>query len=348
MTNRLVTLAMVLGLGWLWAVPLAAQQTDTAQAQPATYPDTGFGRALEDGYPGKLLSYPGSSSELPPRPLELPAAKPEAKPDLPPGARPGIFQKASVTGAWLAPGGSGGLGIYELGGRVVLGFPFPLLHKSHLVITPGFGVNYLDGPVASDLPPQVFEAYTGFRVMYPMTPKVSLAAGVTPGVYSDFKQSGDEAVRVPANAMVIVQYGPKLKLIGGVAYLDREDINVLPMAGAIWTPCEEWRLDIVMPRPRIARRLYWGGRLPADVPEWLYLGGEWGGGSWAVRRSDGSDDVATLSDYRLILGWERTADGGSDVRFEVGYVFGRQVDYLSGTPGVDPDDTILMRGGWTY
>jgi hypothetical protein len=72
------------------------------------------------------------------------------------------------------------------------------------------------------------------------------------------------------------------------------------------------------------------------------------GDAWAIRRTDGSNDLVVLSDYRVILGLERKVLSGVSSRFEIGYVFGRRIRYSSDTPNFYPTDTILLRGGLTY
>ena len=48
------------------------------------------------------------------------------------------------------------------------------------------------------------------------------------------------------------------------------------------------------------------------------------------------------------MGYERKVAGGLTRRFEVGYVFGREVEYDSATPDASLDDTLFLRTGLTY
>ena len=119
--------------------------------------------------PGLLVSHPDSSSEI----LQAPGSQDPAfaeSSDLPDGARPGVFQKLIFDGTWLASGRASGFGMSDLSLKTVLGFPMPT-RRSPLLITPGFGVHYLDGPVASDLPSQLYDAYTQFRWMSECSPR---------------------------------------------------------------------------------------------------------------------------------------------------------------------------------
>ncbi len=70
--------------------------------------------------------------------------------------------------------------------------------------------------------------------------------------------------------------------------------------------------------------------------------------AWAIADPPGGAEQVVLSDYRLILGLERKVAGGLSSRVEVGYVFGRRIQYSSGTPDFYPTDTVMLRGGLTY
>jgi hypothetical protein len=107
-------------------------------------------------------------------------------------------------------------------------------------------------------------------------------------------------------------------------------------------------VELMVPRPRIARRVYWFGSWGDDVEDWLYLAGEIGGGTWAMRRTDGANDVLTYSDLRVILGLERRVLFGIDYRLEAAYVFARKLKYESSGPDLVPSDTLMLRAGLTY
>ena len=49
-----------------------------------------------------------------------------------------------------------------------------------------------------------------------------------------------------------------------------------------------------------------------------------------------------------MLGVERKAIAGVTGHVEVGYLFGRKLEYRSGTPDFRPDDTVMLRSGWSY
>ncbi|OHB84951.1 MAG: hypothetical protein A2V98_12195 [Planctomycetes bacterium RBG_16_64_12] len=268
-------------------------------------------------------------------------------PDRPPDARDGAFQKVIFDSTWLDSGDAGGFGITQLELKSVFGLPIPS-RRSPLLVTPGFAVHYLEGPAGADLPPQVYEATVQYRWWKRFTPQFGIDFSVTPGVFSDFQQGTDEAFRTPAHIAGQFEWTPAAKFIFGAAYLDRDDVNVLPIGGLVWTPREDLKLELVSPRPRIAHRVFWRGASTDEVQDWVYVAGEFGGGTWAIRRAAGADDVLTYRDFRLLLGLERKALGNLDARLEVGYVFSREIQYASSIPDIRPSDTVMLRAGLTY
>ena len=300
----------------------------------------------EAGPPGRLVSHPNSSSEILQAPGEGEIAPPD-EPPLPPGVRNGMFQRLLFDAVWLAPGGANGMGVNDHELKGIFALPCPTI-RSPLVITPGFGVQYLQGPENADLPPRLYDGYVDFRWMSQVTEQLGLDIGITPGIFSDFEQDSDKAMRYPGHVAAAWTSSETTKWVLGAAYLARPDIEMIPIGGVVWTPNEDWQLDLVFPQPRISRRSYWGGNDGEDVQDWVYLAAEFTGDAWAIRRSDGSDDQVVLSDYRIVLGMERKVLGGISSRFEIGYVFCRRIRYSSDTPDFEPDDTVMLRGGLTY
>jgi len=330
---RLATLGLA---AVLIATPLGAQVTRLPAVTPA-----------EESYPGQFTSYPGSPAELLQEPggLDLPA-----QPELPPGARPGMFQKLLLTGSWLGDGGGAdAFGISDLEAKTILALPIPS-RDYPLIITSGFGVHYLDGPAGSGLPKETYDAYMQFRWMRRLSPRLGIDLAITPGVFSDFKQDSDDALRVTGHGVAMWTYTENFKWVLGAAYIDRYTTDVLPIAGFIWTPHEDVKFDLVFPHPRIAQRIYHfpGTLAPGDVEHWIYLAGELGGGVWAVERAGGVADEIDYTDYRLVFGVERKVLGGLDAHCEIGYVFGRKLRYASRFAKYTPNDTVMLRGGVTY
>ncbi|MCX7427823.1 MAG: DUF6268 family outer membrane beta-barrel protein [Planctomycetia bacterium] len=290
-------------------------------------------------YPGVLTSHPETVIKL------EPTVEPEDENiwDRPIDARNGFFQYLNFDTTYLADGrGPECFGDTEIEIRGT--FVLPLPSKRHpLLITPGYAVHFLDGPRVSDVPARLYDTYVQFRWLHKLSPRWSADLSVTPGVFSDFEQSSDEALRITGHFGAMWDWTPMAKIALGVAYLDREDLRILPFAGIIWEPTPDLKLELMVPRPMIAKRIYWTGELGEEVQDWLYLAGELGGGSWAIRRESGVNDVLTYRDLRVILGLERRVLFGVDYRLEVAYVFARKVEYESPTPSFTPSGTVMVR-----
>ena len=120
------------------------------------------------------------------------------------------------------------------------------------------------------------------------------------------------------------------------------------MCGLTWTPSPDVKFDLVFPKPKISRRVYFCGACGQDVQDWVYIGGELGGGTWAIERADGGGDVYSYRDVPCVLGLERKSFRMISSRFEVGYVFARKITLDQAASDVFPPDTLMLRGGLTY
>lgn len=196
------------------------------------------------------------------------------------------------------------------------------------------GFHFLDGPVQTDMPPRLFDFGLGYQWRGQLGPlRFDLATSVVAS--SDFEGSARRGIRFPSHAVGFYSLNPALDLVFGIDYLDRGDIKLLPVGGVILIPRPELRFELVFPRPRAVLRL-------TDFDR-LYLAGELGGGTWAIERVDGSDDLATYRDLRLALGVEHTDKDRSRSALEIAYLFGRRLEYASDIGNMPLDDAIMLR-----
>ncbi len=274
---------------------------------------------------------------------------PEPQGQLPPGARDGVFQKIYFTGTWLprVEDEADTLGFGELETGVVFGFPF-MRRDTPLLVTPQFGVHFLENSAALDVPSTLYDTGVEFRHLRkfgggPWAMDVS----ATVGYYSDFDQSSGDALRVTGRGIGVYESSPTTKWLLGAAYLNRAGASVLPIFGVMFEPTPTSRFEAIFPRPRFLWQT--PGSQPGGDERWVYVGGEFGGGVWSITRpSTGDLDVINYSDWRLLVGYERKITGGLSTRYETGYVFKRELEYDSATPDVSLDDTLFLRAGLTY
>lgn len=255
----------------------------------------------------------------------------------------GFFQKLGVTETWIDRDGADDFGIHEIDTYVTVAVPAPT-REWPLLISPTFNTRLLDGPVSPDLPSRIYESYVDFLWVPRLSPRWMAIIGVAPSYYGDFQADASNAFRFTGKGLARFDWSPTLQLIFGVLYLNRNDIRVLPAGGIIWTPNDAKRYEVLFPKPKLAHRITLGD----NYEDWLYIGGEFGGNTYAIERVSGEDDFITLRDIRTYIGLERKLNGGAGYRLEVGWVFARRIEYDSGTPDIEAKDAFILRGGFTF
>lgn len=259
-------------------------------------------------------------------------------------SKEGFFQRLGASDTWIDRGSSSDFGLNEVDLYAMFALPAPN-REWPLLITPTFNPRFIDGPVAPELPPQIFEAYVDFLWLPRLSDRWTAIIGIAPSYYGDFKVSADKAFRFTGKGLAKYDWSPgRVQLLFGVLYLNRENIRLLPAGGIIWTPDESRRYELLFPKPKLAHRIVLGH----DFEDWLYLGAEFGGNTFGVEYDNGTEDSITLLDYRVYIGLERKLNGGAGYRLEAGYVFGRRVQFDSGLPDLEVGSAAMLRGGFTY
>jgi hypothetical protein len=207
-----------------------------------------------------------------------------------------------------------------------------------------FGWHFLSGPLRPDVRPQVYDLGIEVNFAKQINEIFALHLQLPPMFSTDFANKTGDAFRIPFGGLVTCQVDPEVKLVAGLTYLDRPDLNVLPIAGLRWRPREDLEFDLLVPRPRAA----WICSHDTQGTEgWLYLAGEVGGGSWAVKTEDRKTRMG-YRDLRLLVGYEtRTLDGNRGT-LEAGYVFDRRLDFARGRGDQNLGGTAVLRWGRTY
>jgi len=211
-------------------------------------------------------------------------------------------------------------------------------------VSPRVGLHLTDSPAGIDVPSFLFDTGIDVSLGIPLSQNLTVLTSVGPSLFTDGENLSSSAFRMNAMAIGFYKWSDTLRLAFGFVYLDREDISALPVAGVIYEPSERVKLELVFPRPKLAYRL----TARENREHWCYLAGEFGGNSWAVERSNGTDDVLTYRDLRLIGGIEQKNPGSLRWLMEAGFVFNREIEYESGIGKFKPSSTGLVRGGLTF
>lgn len=253
--------------------------------------------------------------------------------------RPMTVQNTFSTATWLFSGAND-VGMFDFYTQATFLIP----SAPGFSFTPSFQVYFLDGPTQTDLPARLYSVRWEFRQQYPLHERLAMDLSISPGLYSDFEQGGSDIVRVLGRALFAYLWSEHSQILFGFLYLDRDDVNVLPAGGWIYTPTDDVRMELVFPRPKFAYRT----SNTTEFSRWIYLAGEFGGDAWAVERTTGTTDNLAYRDLRLIFGFEQKYANGRSLLLEAGYVFSRQVEFTSNVGDFDPGSTGMLRAGLLY
>lgn len=246
--------------------------------------------------------------------------------------------------------GNRGFGVTDIDGKVKIRVP---LDDSlpPLEISPGTAIRLWYGPDAifpearANSPLKLYDVSADIGWRPRPAEWLFIDLQITPGLYTDFKNVSIHAFRPRGHAVGIFALSEEFQILAGLAYINRINTKIIPVGGFRYAPSEDTEFLIVLPVPRISHHIFDIGRTRYQ----LFLQGEFGGGSWAIQRVDGSDDVVGYNDYRVILGLEAEMPSGRRWQAGIGYVFGRSISFSSDVPpAFKPGDTLLFRVGLQF
>jgi hypothetical protein len=256
--------------------------------------------------------------------------------------------------AWIRGGdGDASLDMSEIDTAVSFAFPNFFHSGQPIYISPVFELDLLRGPNSStgaDLPGQVYAAHLDADWQSDPNQIFSIDLGLSVGMFSDFDTNISDSFRVLGRGVGHFRLTPYTTFKAGAYYINRNKVEVLPAIGWVYTPTPLKRCDIFFPEPKFSH--YFSTVGTQDV--WLYLGGEYGGGSWTVQRESGQSEQVDINDIRILMGmeWGRSdmiRQGRRTGFVEFGYVFERELVYKNNTAdNMSPNDTFMLRAGIGY
>ena len=252
-------------------------------------------------------------------------------------------------------GGNGAkdLSTNDFDASVAFAFPNFLYSSQPLFVVPSFSLSLWDGPDGStgaDLPANAYGGFLDFGWQTDPNQMFGAEVGVRVGAFTDFDTFNSDSIRIIGKGLGSFRITPSSTLKLGVYYLDRVDWKLLPAGGILWQPTPHRRWDIFFPQPKVS--CYCRTIGTQDV--WWYLAGDYGGGSWTIKRDSGASDRIDINDLRVMVGTEW---GRSDlIRFgrrtafmELGYVFDREIVYESDrSDNISPGSAFMFRAGIGY
>ncbi|MGI9444971.1 MAG: hypothetical protein ACR2N1_21025 [Rubripirellula sp.] len=248
----------------------------------------------------------------------------------------------------------GFLGINDFDTSVVFAFPNFLFSTQPIYVVPSFSLHLWSGPdgnvISADLPSKAYSAFLDLGWESNPNQMFGTEFGLRLGGFTDFDTWNSRSFRVMGKALVNFRLTPTTNMKGGLYYVNRVTTKLVPAFGFQCRPNPQTRLDLFFPQPRYARYCRTVGT--RDV--WWYLTGDYGGGSWTIKRTAGEEESIDINDLRAIIGVEwgtsQTLQIGRRAAFaELGYVFNREVKYRSNPQDdYDPKESIMFRIGLGY
>lgn len=208
--------------------------------------------------------------------------------------------------------------------------------------TPQIGARLWEGPGSPDLPPAVYRLGWDLTLAAPIVGLWSMQLDFNPSINTDFGGAlANESLNLDANAMLFYRSSPQLMLVLGVGYWDRVENFILPYAGVVWNPTDRWEIRALFPKSRVS---YFLGNF-GQASHWLYGSGEFHVESYQINQPGvGSNQQVQFQDWRVAIGL-RSDHYTYDKFIELGYVFGRNVDFARATPSFDINDALMLRIG---
>ena len=168
---------------------------------------------------------------------------------------------------------------------------------------------------------------------------------VAAGLYSDFDiEKKLDALRITGMSLFTYEASRDIQIVMGAAYLNLATQAFYPVAGIIWQPHDRLQFEILFPEFKLASFV----KKVREGEIWSYFGGGFYGRTWRVQRTSGLEDLATYSNWRMHLGWEKRHISGITYFGEIGYVFDRTLRYQSHVGNFDAGGLAFVRAGMNF
>jgi hypothetical protein len=230
-----------------------------------------------------------------------------------------------------------------------VGLKFPILLGSNSpppIVKAGFAQTAIEASrlgVSGDL----FEYSVGVSSVRQLNDHWTLRLLIGGAFASDHENTSSDAWQFRGGVIGIYRSSERWQWTCGAIALGRSDLPAVPAIGAVWTPNEWSRWDLLPPNPRANFLL----RQDAHAHDWLYLGGGFNGSTWGVEAEGWGDNRLTYRDLRLAVGWQRTppaAPGQPFVRgrkynLELAYAFSREFELEQRQLSIPLSDSWILR-----
>jgi hypothetical protein len=229
---------------------------------------------------------------------------------------------------------------------------YPFFGPPPPFINTGYSFTRIDASAELDLPESLHDFSIGLAWMRRINDRWIARFMLNGAFASDMDNTSSDGWQIRAGGFALFRPNERWSWAFGALATGRNDVPVIPAVGVIWEPSSEFKVNLMMPNPRVSFLL----AESSTRQHWGYVGGGLSGGTWAYDRDSGLEERLTYREFRLVLGWEsipprppgtfRTT--GTRLNTEVGYVFGREFEFDRVGADISLADALLLRTGISF
>jgi len=232
-------------------------------------------------------------------------------------------------------GATGDVGITDY--RVKTARNIKLDERLTLTLGGGYGLKHLDAPASAALPQDLQALFIEAGARYRISDRAFASIRVYPGFYSDFKDLGDDDLRLPVLALGGYSFENGLSVVGGFIYrFGYHASQFIPALGFSYQPDDYWRIDLVAPRPAVT---YYASRQLQ-----LFVAGDFASDEYELKDRTLGAKAIKYSDLKGMVGVNYLPVPAVKLSTTIGYAFERRFAFFDGNrPDLRVDDVPFLR-----
>ena len=214
-----------------------------------------------------------------------------------------------------------------------------------ITVTPSIGIHRGLGTADTKLEEELVDLQVEVAWMHQLDERWRMRMELAAGLFSDFDiQRELDALRITGMSLFTYEASRDIQVVMGAAYLNLHNQEFYPVAGVVWQPHDRLQFEILFPEWKLAGFV----TKQKEGEIWSYVGGGFFGRTWRVQRPTVGEDLATFSNWRVNVGWEKRHISGITYFAEIGYVFDRELRYRSRVGNFDAEELGYVRAGMHF
>ena len=206
--------------------------------------------------------------------------------------------------------------------RLKVARTFKLSSQFSMTLGGGYGLKTVDAPADEALPRELHGLFLEAGGRYRINDRSFVSLRLFPGLYGDFRESASDTLRMPVLALGGYRFDNGISLVGGFIYrFGYHSARFIPALGVSYQPNDNWRLDLVAPRPSVT----W---LTSQQLQ-LFVAGDFASDEYEIKDTFGANAMK-YSDYKVMGGVGYLPVPGVKVTTAVGYAFDRKFVFYGG------------------